>query len=218
MDVVAPASRDRLSSNPELTEQRECGQPSGRVDGNGTPFTVHGERRAYRVDRSRRPWRRDVRGGGVLIGVALIPKALAFITAIPALVLVAYALVMLCLMFMKGIKILAQDGIDVRKSHGSRRVVLSRHGIPARSNIPGSAERDLADFARKRHDDRLNNRDTADAVVGNAAVAPSPPSGCDGSTTALCRRLMNIFARSRREWAGTERQPIGSVQPERRPF
>ena len=55
-------------------------------------------------------------GGCVLIGVTLIPKALAFITAIPALVLVAYALVMLCLMFMKGIKILAQDGIDIRKA------------------------------------------------------------------------------------------------------
>ena len=37
-------------------------------------------------------------------------------SAIPAPVLVAYVLVMLCLMFMNGIQILAQDGIDVRKA------------------------------------------------------------------------------------------------------
>ena len=55
-------------------------------------------------------------GGVILVGVALLPKFLALIAAIPSPVLAAYVVVMLGLLFVEGMKIIVQDGIDVRKS------------------------------------------------------------------------------------------------------
>ncbi|MDE0304460.1 MAG: hypothetical protein OXI87_06185 [Albidovulum sp.] len=58
---------------------------------------------------------------GVVIGVifivlAFLPKALALVLAVPDPVVAAYAIVLLAMLFMVGLKIVVQDGADHRKS------------------------------------------------------------------------------------------------------
>ncbi len=57
-----------------------------------------------------------VYGGFILIGLALLPPFLALLAAIPGTVLAAYVIVMLGLLFVEGMKIILQDGIDVRRA------------------------------------------------------------------------------------------------------
>ena len=52
--------------------------------------------------------------GGILIGVAFLPKAVAFLTSIPAAVFGAYVIVMLALQFVQGMRLVVEDGIDRR--------------------------------------------------------------------------------------------------------
>ena len=54
-------------------------------------------------------------GGILLIGAALLPKVVAFLAAIPSAVLVGYLVVVLGLLFVEGMKMVVQDGIDARK-------------------------------------------------------------------------------------------------------
>lgn len=57
-----------------------------------------------------------VYGGVILIVVAMLPKIVAVLIAIPAHVLAAYAVVVLGLLFVDGMRMVVGDGIDVRKA------------------------------------------------------------------------------------------------------
>ena len=53
--------------------------------------------------------------GAVFVAVAFLPKALAVVLAIPGPVAAAYVTVLLAMLFVLGMKIVVQDGIDYRK-------------------------------------------------------------------------------------------------------
>ena len=57
-----------------------------------------------------------VYGGGILVAVAFLPKLIALITAIPGSVFGAYVIVMLAVLFVQGMRLVVQDGIDPRKA------------------------------------------------------------------------------------------------------
>ena len=57
-----------------------------------------------------------VYGGGILIAVALLPKLIALITAIPGSVFGAYVIVMLSVLFVQGMRLVVREGIDPRKA------------------------------------------------------------------------------------------------------
>ena len=52
----------------------------------------------------------------MLIGMSLLPKVMEFLAAIPSSVLVGYLIVVLGLMFVEGMRIAFQDGLDARKA------------------------------------------------------------------------------------------------------
>lgn len=54
--------------------------------------------------------------GLVFIGLAFLPKVTALLLAIPGPVVAAYLLVLLALLFIQGMKLVVQDGVDYRKS------------------------------------------------------------------------------------------------------
>ena len=60
--------------------------------------------------------RMGVYGGTILIAVAILPKMIALAVAIPRPVLVAYMVFMLSLLFVQGMRIVVNDGIDERKA------------------------------------------------------------------------------------------------------
>ena len=60
--------------------------------------------------------RMGVYGGAILIAVAILPKAIALVVSIPRPVLVAYMVFMLSLLFVQGMRIVVNDGIDGRKA------------------------------------------------------------------------------------------------------
>ena len=53
--------------------------------------------------------------GAVLIGMAFLPKVLAVLMAIPGPVAAAYLTVLIAMLFVVGMKVVVQDGIDYRK-------------------------------------------------------------------------------------------------------
>ena len=57
-----------------------------------------------------------IAAGAVFIALSFLPKALAVVLAIPGPVAAAYLTVLLVMLFVVGIKIVVQDGIDYRKS------------------------------------------------------------------------------------------------------
>ena len=54
--------------------------------------------------------------GAVFVGVAFLPKATALLIAIPSPVAAAYVTVLLGMLFVQGMKIIIQDGVDHRKA------------------------------------------------------------------------------------------------------
>ena len=60
--------------------------------------------------------RMGVYGGAILIAVAILPKAIALAVSIPRPVLVTYMVFMLSLLFVQGMRIVVNDGIDGRKA------------------------------------------------------------------------------------------------------
>ncbi len=54
--------------------------------------------------------------GLILLGTALLPKALAILLAIPNLVAATYMVALFSLIFMQGVRTVAQDGLDTRKA------------------------------------------------------------------------------------------------------
>ncbi|MYJ52868.1 MAG: hypothetical protein F4093_09480 [Gammaproteobacteria bacterium] len=57
-----------------------------------------------------------IAAGAVFLAIAFLPKALALLLAIPSPVFAAYLAVMLAVLFMIGVQMIVQDGIDHRKS------------------------------------------------------------------------------------------------------
>ena len=53
--------------------------------------------------------------GAVFIGVAFLPKVLAVLLAIPGPVAAAYVMILMAMLFVIGMKIVVQDGVDYRK-------------------------------------------------------------------------------------------------------
>ena len=53
--------------------------------------------------------------GAIFLVLALLPKALAIVLAVPGPVVAAYATVLLAMLFVVGMRIVVQDGIDYRK-------------------------------------------------------------------------------------------------------
>ena len=54
--------------------------------------------------------------GGILLAVAVLPKAIAILTAIPTAVFAAYVVVTLALLFVQGMRLVIQGGLDARTS------------------------------------------------------------------------------------------------------
>ncbi|MCE2452509.1 MAG: hypothetical protein J4F48_06650 [Nitrospinae bacterium] len=57
-----------------------------------------------------------IAAGAVFLALAFLPKALALVLAIPGPVFAAYLIVMMAVLFMIGVQMIAQDGIDYRKN------------------------------------------------------------------------------------------------------
>ena len=57
-----------------------------------------------------------VYGGAILIAVAFLPKVIALVTAVPGAVTSAYVIVMLAVLFVQGMRLVVEDGLDARKS------------------------------------------------------------------------------------------------------
>ena len=57
-----------------------------------------------------------IAAGAVFAALAFLPKALALVLAIPGPVFAAFLLIMIAMLFMVGVQIILQDGIDYRKS------------------------------------------------------------------------------------------------------
>ena len=57
-----------------------------------------------------------VYGGAIIIAVAFLPKVIALVTAIPGAVFGAYVIVMLAVLFVQGMRLVVEDGLDARKS------------------------------------------------------------------------------------------------------
>ena len=55
-------------------------------------------------------------GGAILIGIALLPKITALITAVPGTVFGAYVVVMLSILFVQGMRMVIEDGLDMKKT------------------------------------------------------------------------------------------------------
>ena len=112
------------------------------------------------------------RSVGVWIGVAFVaaaflPKVSALLLAIPSPVVAAYVTVLLALLFVLGMRIVVQGGVDYRR--GNR--VLGRRRLPGPGDLRGPSRRMVGGAARQRHDRGRPHRDCADLVHGAHGVA-----------------------------------------------
>ncbi len=57
-----------------------------------------------------------IAAGAVFLALAFLPKALALMLAIPGPVFAAFLLIMIAMLFMVGVQMILQDGVDYRKS------------------------------------------------------------------------------------------------------
>ena len=55
-------------------------------------------------------------GGAILIGIALLPKITALIIAVPGTVFGAFVVVMLSILFMQGVRMVVDEGLDMKKT------------------------------------------------------------------------------------------------------
>ncbi len=74
--------------------------------------------------------------GAVFMGMAFLPKALAVLLAIPGPVAAAYITVLMAMLFVIGMKIVVQDGIDYRKGLVAGVAFWIGAGFPERRDIP----------------------------------------------------------------------------------
>ena len=91
--------------------------------------------------------------GVVFVGLAFFPKVAALLIAIPGPVAAAYVTVLIALLFVQGMKIIVQDGVDHRKAAIVWTVVLDRRGVPEPVDLRGPVGRRIPGrVARQRHD------------------------------------------------------------------
>ena len=98
-------------------------QRAVRFRGYGAQQQLFDRRIAHRAHRRRRPQRRDRRRRTLLI-LAFLPKALAVVLAIPGAVSGGFLTVLLAMLFLIGIKVLLQDGLDYRKGPDRRAIAF----------------------------------------------------------------------------------------------
>ena len=137
---------------------------------------------------------------GVVIGViiavlAFLPKVAAVLIAIPSPVAAAYITVLLGLLFVQGMKIVIQDGVDHRKATVAGRRVLGRHGLSEPVDIRRTTGRRVPGRpARQRHDVRRSRGRDHDAVHGvDLFPAQTPHRGAGDGEPAAARRVPSCF-------------------------
>ena len=128
---------------------------------------------------------------GVVIGVifivlaffvlAFFPKVTALVIAIPAPVAAAYVTVLLGLLFVQGMRIVIQDGVDHRKAVIVELSFLVRRCLPERVGVSGTAGRRIPrSAAGQRHDLRRDRRGHNDGVHGADEPAAQALDGYPG--------------------------------------
>ena len=85
--------------------------------------------------------------GVIFLMLAFFPKFAALLIAIPSPVAAAYITVLIGLLFVQGMKIVIQDGVDHRKSRRCRARLLGRSRFPEQVDLPGSLRRRLSGSA-----------------------------------------------------------------------
>ena len=111
------------------------------------------------------------RSVGVWIGVvfvvaAFLPIVAAALLAIPSPVVAAYATVLLSLLFVLGMQVVVQGGVDYRESDDCRYRVLGRSGVPESGDLRGRSRRVVGFAAGQRHDRGRPDRHRADPFHG----------------------------------------------------
>ena len=110
------------------------------------------------------------------LALAFLPKALAAVLAIPPPVAAAYITVLLAMLFVTGMKMVIQDGIDYRKGLVVGGVVLGRRRLPERRDLHRVFRGIRRRPAAERHDGGRLRGDPDDPVHG-VDGAPPPPAG-----------------------------------------
>ena len=114
--------------------------------------------------------------GILFLAMAFFPKVLAVILAIPGPVASAYLTVLLSMLFVVGMRVVFQDGIDYRKGLVTRRLVLDRRRFPERRDLPRVLLGVRRRAAPERHDGRRARGHPDDPVRGTDGVpAPADP-------------------------------------------
>ena len=119
---------------------------------------------------------------GVVIGVTLalvafLPKVAAVLIAIPNPVAAAYLIVLIGLLFVQGMRIIVQDGVDHRKAIVVGVSFWLAAGFPKRSDIPRSPGRRFPGGAlRQRNDFGRDRGDPDDPLHRADRIAPTPPA------------------------------------------
>ena len=111
---VATATSRRLSFRSGSCGCRWGGQPAIRVRRHDSKHDVLDQRISNGTYRSGSSGSRDCCGHRLLI-LACFPKALAAILAIPSPVAAGYLAILVAMLFVVGMKVVVQDGIDYRK-------------------------------------------------------------------------------------------------------
>ena len=113
--------------------------------------------------------------GAIIAGVAFFPKFAAVLIAIPSAIAAAYLTVLLGLLFIQGMKIVIQDGVDHRKAVVAGVAFWVGAGLPEPVDFRRPAGRRLPlRPPGQRHDLRRHHRRHYDGLPG-ADLAPSPP-------------------------------------------
>ena len=97
--------------------------------------------------------------GILFVVLALMPKLVALIVAMPGPVAGAYLAVIIALLFVFGVKILTADGLDYRKSLIVGFALLGGPRVPVRLGVPAVLDRCLGGTARAWDDRGRHHRD-----------------------------------------------------------
>ena len=92
--------------------------------------------------------RKGVYGGLVLIAVALLPKVVALILAIPRPILSAYIVFLLALLFVQGMSTVIRGGLDAKKAAVLGMSLLDWHRVREWMDLPRAFERDVGGIAQ----------------------------------------------------------------------
>ena len=160
------------------------------------------------------------RSVGVALGVsfvvvAFIPKALAVVLAIPGPVAAAYITVLLGLLFVVGMRIIVQDGVDYRKGLIAGVSFWIGGRLPERRDLPRACLWHRRRAAGERHDGRRHDRNPAHALHGADGAPPAAhPGAVRGRVAAYDQGVPAVLRR--RAAAGARRWRTDWMPPPRR--